>query len=351
MAAARLKELPGSWCGALARTLGEGKADLVEPALAAARSAPVPAAAAAPLAAALAGVARARDLPVELRTAALAARPGGPHEVDPEELALLRTAIGPGQPAGTRTLAAGVLGRAHLSGAALRDLVGAVEVAGPMELVQMLPAYRGIADEALAAALLGALERSHGRASLRPDIVRPIVAGCGEATRRRAEALLDTLDPDSSHQKAHLEDLESALGTGDVRRGQAIFNGQTAACSRCHAVGYLGGRVGPDLTRIGQIRTARDLLEAVVYPNASFARSYEPMVVTTRSGDEHSGVVRRDAPEEVVLQTSATDEVRIARGEIAAMRPGTVSVMPSGLEQQLSRQELADLIAFLQSRK
>jgi hypothetical protein len=42
-------------------------------------------------------------------------------------------------------------------------------------------------------------------------------------------------------------------------------------------MGYLGGKVGPDLTSVGQIRTERDLLEAVVYPSASFVRSYEQL--------------------------------------------------------------------------
>jgi putative heme-binding domain-containing protein len=116
-------------------------------------------------------------------------------------------------------------------------------------------------------------------------------------------------------------------------------------------MGYLGGKVGPDLTRIGQIRTERDLLESIIYPDASFVRSYEPIVVVTKSGEMHSGVLRRDAPDEVVLATGATDEVRIARSEIADLRPGTVSVMPSGLEAQLSRQEMADLLAFLKAAR
>jgi len=80
-------------------------------------------------------------------------------------------------------------------------------------------------------------------------------------------------------------------------------------------------------------------------------RSYEPVVVTTRSGDEQSGVLRRDTPDEVVLGTGPGVETRIARAEIAEMRPGSVSVMPAGLDEQLTRQELADLLAFLKSTK
>ena len=64
-----------------------------------------------------------------------------------------------------------------------------------------------------------------------------------------------------------------------------------------------------------------------------------------------SGVVRRDEPETLVLATGPDREERISRDAIEEVRPGTVSVMPAGLDAQLTPQELADLLAFLQSRK
>ena len=116
-------------------------------------------------------------------------------------------------------------------------------------------------------------------------------------------------------------------------------------------MGYLGGDVGPDLTSIGGSRTELDLLESVVYPSASFVRSYEPCIATLRDGEEHSGVLRRDSPEEIVLATGPGAEMRINRGDLSELRAGTVSTMPAGLDEQLSRQELADLIAFLKNTK
>jgi putative heme-binding domain-containing protein len=116
-------------------------------------------------------------------------------------------------------------------------------------------------------------------------------------------------------------------------------------------MGYLGGKLGPDLTSIGQARTERDLLESIVFPSASFVRSYEPVIVVTKSGDEHSGVIRRDGADELVLGTGPNLEVRLSRADIAEMRPGTVSVMPQGLDEQLTRQELADLVAFLKNTR
>jgi putative heme-binding domain-containing protein len=130
-----------------------------------------------------------------------------------------------------------------------------------------------------------------------------------------------------------------------------VFAGAKAACASCHAMGYLGGRVGPDLTKIGQIRTDRDLLEAIIAPSASFVRSYEPVTVATLDGRVVSGTVKKDAPDELVLTLAADKEERIARSDIEEIRPGTVSIMPAGLDQQLSPQELADLLAFLKAAR
>ena len=93
------------------------------------------------------------------------------------------------------------------------------------------------------------------------------------------------------------------------------------------------------------------MFEAIVYPSASFVRSFEPFIVTMKDGEDVIGVVRKDAPDEVVLATGVGTEVRIARADITGMRPGAVSIMPGGLEEQLTRQELADLVAFLKATK
>ncbi|MCI0365274.1 MAG: c-type cytochrome, partial [Phycisphaerales bacterium] len=163
--------------------------------------------------------------------------------------------------------------------------------------------------------------------------------------------LLRVLNIDLTQQKARLDDLQGALGSGDYRRGQSVFNGTRAACATCHTIGYLGGTLGPDLTRIGSVRTDRDLLESIIFPSASFARAYEPMIVATRDGDEYSGILKRETAESVLLLTGPGAEQHIARSDIETMRPGALSVMPEGLEEQLTRQELADLLAFLKSLK
>ena len=222
---------------------------------------------------------------------------------------------------------------------------------GPLELSRLLPAFDQGSDEALGLELVAALKQSKARSSVRADVLRPRLAKYPPSVQKAGEALLASLDVAAAKQGQRLEALLTSLQGGDIRRGQAVFNSPKVACMSCHAIGYMGGKIGPDLTRIGQVRSERDLLEAIVFPSASFARGFESVVVTTEAGETHSGVVRSDLTDAVVLATAAGAETRILRRDIVDMQPGTVSVMPPGLDEQLTRQELADLVAFLKATR
>ena len=335
----------------LARLLDVKNAALVAQAVATARTLPAMKADPAKLGEALARVARDASVAREVRIDALAAVPGGMAALEPELFEFVRENVQPSRSVLTRSAAANVLAKAKLSAAQLGLLTDSIKTAGPLEVPKLLGAFEKCSDEALGVRLVASLKKSSGLSGLRPETLKPRLTNFPEVVRRQGDLLADSLNADAGKQKAHLEELTSALKNGDIRRGQAIFNSQKAACAACHAIGYLGGKVGPDLTRIGQVRTERDLLEAIVYPSASFVRSYEPMIVVTKSGDEHSGVLRKDASDEVLLATGPDADVRIARADISEMRPGSVSVMPGGLDEQLSRQELADLLAFLKATR
>jgi len=300
---------------------------------------------------ALLEIAKAESHPADVRLAALAALPGGVSPVEPAIFGFLCANVDPSRPVSVRTDAASVLAKARLTDEQLVALTGTVRTAGPLEVTKLLGAFEHSVSELVGTSLMEALKASKSLASLRPDLLQALAAKYPPAVQERSRELLERLQVDPAKQRAHLEGLLASMGKGDIRRGQAIFNSQKAACSTCHTIGYLGGHIGPDLTSIGQVRTERDLLESIVYPSASFVRSYEPYIVKTKSEEEYSGILQKDAPDEVVLVTGPTTEVRVARTEIAEMRPGTVSVMPAGLDQQLTRQELADLVAFLKGTK
>jgi putative heme-binding domain-containing protein len=98
------------------------------------------------------------------------------------------------------------------------------------------------------------------------------------------------------------------------------------------------------------VRTRRDLLEAIAFPAASFVRSYEPVQVKRRDGSVAYGIIANEGAAALTLTTGpVTPPVTIPRSEIAEITPGTASLMPQGIDRILPAQELADLVAFLQS--
>ena len=150
-------------------------------------------------------------------------------------------------------------------------------------------------------------------------------------------------------QLARLDELSTLTTNGEATRGAEIFRGAKAACLTCHAIAREGGTMGPDLTKIGSIRTVRDLLEAIAFPSSSYVRSYEPLLVRTRAGAEHLGILKNESQDAITLATSATTTVQIPRVDVAAMSEGPMSLMPPGFDGILSPKELADLIAYLQT--
>ena len=136
-----------------------------------------------------------------------------------------------------------------------------------------------------------------------------------------------------------------------MKRGKHVFFGRRASCSACHRIAGAGGDVGPDLSRIGQIRTKRDLAEAIIFPSATFARTFETYIVETDDGKVTSGVISRETEEAIFLRTTDRAEIRLARDAIEQIEPSKTSIMPQGLDKSLTPQELADLVAFLKNAK
>jgi putative heme-binding domain-containing protein len=221
----------------------------------------------------------------------------------------------------------------------------------PLDLPKLLPLFSKSKDEKVGLAFVAALSDPKVLPAVRAELIKPILDKYPQAVRAEAEKLYAKLAEARKGETAKLERLVKELPAGDIRRGQAVFNGARAQCAACHKIGYVGGLVGPDLTRIGGIRTERDLLESIVFPSASFVRSYEPVRVITADGRTLSGILKKDAPDEIVLTVAADKDERIERSNVESISPGTVSVMPDGLDKQLSPQQLADLVAFLKACK
>ncbi len=351
VARTRVKSFPPAWIAPLETVFGMNDNDAIAAAVAVARSIPVAKDSQSPMHSALVRIARDTARPLDIRLDALAAAQDAALASQADMFELLQSGLEPSRAIGVRATAAAILEKSALDRAQLMSLATSLQSAGPLELPRLIRAYAITNEEPVGIAMVQALNRAISRTSVRAEVLRPVLSKYPESVRKAGEALLESLSLDTANQIRRLETLLPTLQGGDVSRGQAVFNGPKAACYSCHAIGYMGGRVGPDLTRIGQVRSERDLLEAVLYPSASFARGYEPVVIRTRAGQVHSGILRNnDLPDEVVL-ASDRDETRIPRRDIVDMQPGTVSLMPQGLTDQLTQQELADLLAFLKATR
>jgi putative membrane-bound dehydrogenase-like protein len=129
---------------------------------------------------------------------------------------------------------------------------------------------------------------------------------------------------------------------GDPIRGQGIF--VQRGCQTCHASST---PLGPDLAGVARRLSPYDLFQAIVYPSRDIAPQYRPTTYQTRGGATYTGVPVFESPDGVILQTPANETVRIADEDIVSRAPANVSLMPAGLLNGLSRNELADLYAYL----
>jgi putative heme-binding domain-containing protein len=169
-------------------------------------------------------------------------------------------------------------------------------------------------------------------------------------TQAGAESLLARLAPNDVGRSAQLEQIVSGE-SGNAARGEELFFSQRAACSACHRVGNRGERIGPELTKVGQIRARRDLAEAILFPGASLVRGFESFRLVTNAGQVHAGLLTRETSSAVHLRTAERQEIVVPRDEIEELVPSPVSIMPQGLDKILSSSELRDVIAYLQSLK
>jgi putative membrane-bound dehydrogenase-like protein len=288
--------------------------------------------------------------PDPVRVAALSALAprlaGGQYE-------FLMTKLNPKADAILRQSAAQTLSRSSLGKPELLLLARKyLPQADPLTLSTALDCFRASRDEEVGAALVHLLKKSPAAlGTLGEDRLKTLLAGYPAAVGRESGGLLQTLRDAQKSRADRLQKLEPLLTAGgDTGRGRRIFFGETVACYSCHTIGREGGNVGPDLTGIGAIRSGHDLLEAIVFPSASFVPGHEVYNVDTAT-ERIAGVIRRQSPDAVVLVTGPNGEVRIPRSAIVKIQRSNVSLMPEGFDETLSKTQLTDLLAFLQAEK
>jgi putative heme-binding domain-containing protein len=163
------------------------------------------------------------------------------------------------------------------------------------------------------------------------------------AIRGRAEKALAGARP--AARVAVVRQYHPALSLkGDVVHGRALFE---KTCSACHRLGDMGSAVGPDLTALTD-RSAGYLLTAILDPNAAVEGRFAAYQLETADGETYVGLLAEENAAGLTILQAGGVRQTVPRAQVKSLTASKVSLMPEGLEQGMSAQDLADVMAFVQ---
>lgn len=249
--------------------------------------------------------------------------------------------LDPGQPPDLGVAAARALGK-------LRDPRVAAALLEPARFASYPPALRA---EVLAAlveqpahlpGLLSAVEAGSVPVGAIGTLARQqILQAPDEGLRKRASSLFGAVAGDRARV---FDDYKAVVDLpSDPAHGLAVFRRE---CASCHRLDREGSAVGPDLSSIRSQPKEAILLHLLV-PDHEIAQGYAAYTVATKDGRVLTGVVGSETPTSLTLRQPLGKEDTILRSDIDALSAGKSSLMPPGLEKTISRQEFADLLAYL----
>jgi len=177
----------------------------------------------------------------------------------------------------------------------------------------------------------------------------------GEAQRvRRLAGKIDGAG-EAKPPAAELDRWNDLLATGgDAASGRRLFfTSAGPRCAVCHTHGGRGGRVGPDLTRLGAQQSRQRIVASILQPSREIAPEFQSWTLVTDDGLTHAGLRLPEGGDDgsETYADATGQRFTLASETIAERSPSTASIMPEGLERTLSVQDLRDLVEFLASGK
>jgi len=136
---------------------------------------------------------------------------------------------------------------------------------------------------------------------------------------------------------------------GDAVHGKEVF--KTATCVTCHIINGEGTSFGPELSEIGAKLPKEAIYTSILYPSAGISMGFEGWVVTTKDGDDLDGMIASQTADEIVLKRAGGINTPIKKADIKDKRQMKLSIMPENLQQQMTPQELVDLVEYLSTLK
>lgn len=122
-------------------------------------------------------------------------------------------------------------------------------------------------------------------------------------------------------------------------------------CARCHVVNGVGTAVGPELSSVARRLTPDEIVDSILLPSASITHGFGAVSFELQNGTLAFGqVVKETAEEWTIVETTGASRV-LRRADVKSQSPSKVSVMPDGLADTLSDDELRDLVAYVRTLK
>jgi putative heme-binding domain-containing protein len=146
-----------------------------------------------------------------------------------------------------------------------------------------------------------------------------------------------------------LGSLEEAGKDRSFERGKEVY--EATQCLLCHKFGAEGGAIGPDLTAIAARFSRRDILESIVDPSKVVSEQYQAMLIRTTDGRVFDGRIVEEDGQKVVVHPNqlVPDKVTLKKSDIERRQPSKVSPMPASLVNVLTKDEILDLLAYVES--
>ena len=151
----------------------------------------------------------------------------------------------------------------------------------------------------------------------------------------------------TEYQKYQRLITDQSIADASPEEGKTIFE---RTCAACHKMYGEGGDIGPDLTGSNRANTAY-LLGNIIEPSGVIQEDYKLVVLTTRDGRTYSGNVVEENDRQVTMRIVGLDQVKISKSEIQSREVMEKSMMPEGLLNNLSEEEILDLVAYLKEQK
>ncbi len=133
--------------------------------------------------------------------------------------------------------------------------------------------------------------------------------------------------------------------TANVENGKKVF---AVKCGLCHVAGNEGKDFGPALTQIGAKLPREQLYESIIHPSSGISFGYEGYSFTTKDGTNYAGIVASKSETDIILKYPGGNKQTLKVGDVVKSEQMKQSMMPEGLHNQMTKQELADLVGWLE---